>query len=60
MMFILRDGGCERIKLLLWSEYMKSLIDESSVNDMSTWYSILNLGINLYWGRINCFASARN
>jgi hypothetical protein len=36
------------------------LIDESSVNDMSTWYSILNLGINLYWGRINCFASARN
>ncbi len=60
MLFLWSEEGCQRLKLLMWSEYMKSLIDNSSPDDMSTWYAILHLGVNVYWGRVHCFASARN
>jgi hypothetical protein len=46
---------------MLWSEYMKNLIDASShESDLSTWYTILHLGINIYWGKVHSFAISRN
>ncbi|CAD8120924.1 unnamed protein product [Paramecium sonneborni] len=44
----------KRVKLLIWSDYLKVMIEKAETK--KNWYDILSFGIKLYWNQIHCFA----
>ncbi|CAK65593.1 unnamed protein product (macronuclear) [Paramecium tetraurelia] len=52
--YILTLPLVKRIKLQMWSDYLKVMIDKAETKQ--NWYDILSFGITLYWNQVHCFA----
>ncbi|CAD8094658.1 unnamed protein product [Paramecium primaurelia] len=52
--YILSLPLIKRVKLLIWSDYLKLMIEKAETKQ--NWYDILSFGIKLYWNQIHCFA----